>query len=154
MGGGEFDLWMCCKARCAWRAAGDANTVKPDQSITASPARTAKPPIERAPTSKDSRPRRPPSRSADGKLVYLMQALCYRGATAQLIGQELARAFNDIARPQRPERALILRSPASRRLFLVVASDSSSCGISGSFCARKLPAAIPRVSGDARRRSL
>jgi putative YphP/YqiW family bacilliredoxin len=31
----------------------------------------------------------------DGKLVYLMQRFVIEGATAQLIGQELARAFNE-----------------------------------------------------------
>jgi putative YphP/YqiW family bacilliredoxin len=31
----------------------------------------------------------------DGKLVYLMQRFVIEGATAQLIGQELVRAFNE-----------------------------------------------------------
>ena len=72
------------------------NTVKPDHSITvfAGQDREA---TERARSYFEGQPPTSPAIALlrDGKLVYLMQRHVIEGATAQSIGQELARAFNE-----------------------------------------------------------
>ena len=72
------------------------NAVKPDQSITvfAGQDREA---TEQARSYFEGQPPTSPAIGIlrDGKLVYLMQRFVIEGATAQLIGQELARAFNE-----------------------------------------------------------
>ena len=72
------------------------NGVTPDQSVTvfAGQDREA---TERARSYFGGNPPTSPAVAIlrDGKLVYLMQRFVIEGATAQLIGQELARAFNE-----------------------------------------------------------
>jgi putative YphP/YqiW family bacilliredoxin len=72
------------------------NAVKPDQSITvfAGQDREA---TEQARSYFEGQPPTSPAIAIlrDGKLVYLMQRFVIEGATAQLIGQELVRAFNE-----------------------------------------------------------
>ena len=72
------------------------NATKPDQSITvfAGQDREA---TERARAYFEGQPPTSPAIAImrDGKLVYLMQRFVIEGATAQLIGQELARAFHE-----------------------------------------------------------
>lgn len=72
------------------------NTVLPDQSITvfAGQDREA---TERARSYFEGQPPTSPAIAIlrDGKLVYLMQRFVIEANTAQAIGQELARAFNE-----------------------------------------------------------
>ena len=72
------------------------NAVLPDQSITvfAGQDREA---TERARSYFEGQQPTSPAIAIlrDGKLVYLMQRFVIESATAQLIGQELARAFNE-----------------------------------------------------------
>ena len=73
-----------------------SHTTLPDQSVTvfAGQDREA---TERARSYFEGQPPTSPAIAImrDGKLVYLMQRFVIEGATAQLIGQELARAFNE-----------------------------------------------------------
>ena len=84
------------KMRPGVRLAMQQNAVKPDQSITvfAGQDREA---TEKARSYFEGQPPTSPAIAIlrDGKLVYLMQRFVIEGATAQLIGQELARAFNE-----------------------------------------------------------
>jgi putative YphP/YqiW family bacilliredoxin len=72
------------------------NAVKPERSITvfAGQDREA---TEQARSYFEGQPPTSPAIAIlrDGKLVYLMQRFVIEGATAQLIGQELVRAFNE-----------------------------------------------------------
>jgi len=70
--------------------------IVPDQSVTvfAGQDREA---TERARSYFEGQPPTSPAIALmrDGKLVYLMQRFVIEGSTAQMIGQELARAFNE-----------------------------------------------------------
>jgi putative YphP/YqiW family bacilliredoxin len=70
--------------------------IKPDHSVTvfAGQDREA---TERARSYFEGQPPTSPAIAIlrDGKLVYLMQRFVIEGATAQLIAQELVRAFNE-----------------------------------------------------------
>ncbi len=72
------------------------NAIVPDQSVTvfAGQDREA---TDRARGYFEGQPPTSPAIAIlrDGKLVYLMQRFVIEGANAQLIGQELARAFNE-----------------------------------------------------------
>jgi putative YphP/YqiW family bacilliredoxin len=72
------------------------NNIVPDQSITvfAGQDREA---TERARGYFEGQPPTSPAIALmrDGRLVYLMQRFVIEGSTAQMIGQELARAFNE-----------------------------------------------------------
>ena len=72
------------------------NGIIPDQSVTvfAGQDREA---TERARGYFEGQPPTSPAIALmrDGKLVYLMQRFVIEGSTAQMIGQELARAFNE-----------------------------------------------------------
>jgi putative YphP/YqiW family bacilliredoxin len=72
------------------------NAAKPDRSITvfAGQDREA---TERARSYFEGQPPTSPAIAIlrDGKLIYLMQRFVIEGATAQLIAQELVRAFNE-----------------------------------------------------------
>ena len=73
------------------------NGVVPDQSITvfAGQDREA---TEKARSYFEGQPPTSPAIALlrEGKLVYLMQRYVIEGATAQMIGQELSRAFNEL----------------------------------------------------------
>ena len=72
------------------------NSVKPDRTITvfAGQDREA---TERARSYFEGQPPTSPAIAIlrDGKLIYIMQRFVIEGATAQLIAQELMRAFNE-----------------------------------------------------------
>ena len=72
------------------------NSIVPDQSVTvfAGQDREA---TERARGYFEGQPPTSPAIGLmrDGKLVYLMQRFVIEGSTAQMIGQELSRAFNE-----------------------------------------------------------
>lgn len=72
------------------------NNIVPDQSVTvfAGQDREA---TERARGYFEGQPPTSPAIALmrDGRLVYLMQRFVIEGSTAQMIGQELARAFNE-----------------------------------------------------------
>ncbi len=72
------------------------NSIIPDQSVTvfAGQDREA---TERARGYFEGQPPTSPAIGLmrDGKLVYLMQRFVIEGSTAQMIGQELSRAFNE-----------------------------------------------------------
>ena len=125
------------------------NAVKPDRSITvfAGQDREA---TEQARSYFEGQPPTSPAIAIlrDGKLVYLMQRFVDRrrdgAAHRSGTGARLQRILRRCPRPHKASRP-IHQEPGTTPGFSVAAGALSRCGISGSCCARKLAAAMPRV---------